>query len=154
MWIGTRSIRFVQYTLTKWWCLRFRRTVGSSSKMDSYRNDPGRSVQVKISGFCSASNCIRIVWPRDYSKQWATELFRVEDIRKTSYWSDDDNQKLQSLERKSGERSSNQESERKESQRWEEKWENAISGKQMDKVQKETHVVSVMTQHLETGGTK
>ena len=47
--------------------------------------------------------------------------------------------------------SSNQESKKGEKQRaWIGKWENAVSGKHLDSVQKDTHVVSVMIQRLET----
>ena len=54
--------------------------------------------------------------------------------------------KLQSPERSCGKRSSHQESNRNESPRREESRESVSSGRHMDNVQKETHVVSVMTQ--------
>ena len=56
-------------------------------------------------------------------------------------------------ERKSRKRSSNQESKREKSQRGED-WENAISGKQLDNVRKETHAVCVTMEHLETDAVK
>ena len=50
----------------------------------------------------------------------------------------------------SGERNSNQESKKGEKPAWRGKWENAISGKQLDSLRRKTHVVSVMIEHLET----
>ena len=81
-----------------------------SREWNNYGNCPGGSIQVKSAGFCSASDCIGSVWPREYSKQRTTELCKIEDISTTSYWSDNEDAKLQSLERNSGKRSSNQES--------------------------------------------
>ena len=55
----TRSVWTVQCTLTQWRCSEFRRRMGSSSivrKWDSYGNGPGRFIQGKITGFCSASD--------------------------------------------------------------------------------------------------
>ena len=83
-------------------------------------------------------------------KQRTAELLQIEHISKTSCSSDNENTKLQSPERNSRERSSNQESKRKKSQRGKEGGENAISGKQVDNVRMETHVVQVMTPCLET----
>ena len=80
----------------------------------------------------------------------ATELFKIEDISKTSYWSDNEDAKLQSPERNSGKRSSNQETKMEKSPARKGRWENAISGKELDTVRKETHVVSVMLPRLET----
>ena len=91
-----------------------------SSKWNTYRNGPGGFIQVKIAGFCSASDCFGSVWTREYWKQRTTETFQIEDISKTSYWSDHEDEKLQSPERNSGGRISHQESKRKESPRWEE----------------------------------
>ena len=48
------------------------------------------------------------------------------------------------------ERSSNQESKREKISAWRGKWENAVSGKQLDSVRQETHAVSVMIEHLAT----
>ena len=120
--------------------------MGSSviiSEWDSLFCDPGGIMQVKIAGFCSASDCLASVWTREYSKQRTTELFQIEDS-KTSYWSDNENGKLQSPERNSGKRSSNQESKREKSQRGKEGGENAVTGKQLDRARKETYVVTVM----------
>ena len=55
-----------------------------------------------------------------------TKLFQIEDNGKTAYWSDDEDAKLKSLERKSGNRNSNQESKMERSQRGEE-WENSTT---------------------------
>ena len=53
-------------------------------------------------------------------KQWTDNLFTIEDVCKTSNWSDDENSKLQGLQRSCGKRISYQESKRKETLRWEE----------------------------------
>ena len=81
-------------------------------------------------------------------EQWTDKLFTIEDICKTSYWSDDENSKLQSPERSFGKREqSPRVKKRTESARWEESGrESVFSGRHMDNVQRETHAVSVMTQ--------
>ena len=71
-------------------------------------------MQVKITGHCSASDCLGFVRPRNCSKQWTDNLFTIEDSCKTSYRSDDENSKLQSLERSCGKRSSHQQSKKKD----------------------------------------
>ena len=86
-------------------------------KRHAFRCDPGRTVQVKITEFCSTPDCI---WSRNGSKQWKAELSHIDDSCKTSFSSDDDTWKLQGLERCCGTRISHQESKRKESLRWEE----------------------------------
>ena len=56
-----RTLRLVQYTFTERRCPRFRRSVGSSSiisKRYAFRCDPGRIVQVKITGLFS----FRLSW--------------------------------------------------------------------------------------------
>ena len=63
------------------------------------------------------------------------------------------NTQLQSPERKSWQRSGNEESKKEKSQRGEESG-SSISGKQLDSVRKETHVVSVTMEHLETDAVK
>ena len=68
-----------------------------------------------------------------------------QDSCKTSYWSDDENSKLQSLERCCGKESSHQESKKEGKLTLRGKWESVFSGRHMDNVPKETHVVSVMT---------
>ena len=55
---ATGAYELVQYTFTEWWCPRFRHSMGSSStisKWYAFSCDPGRIVQVKITGLCSAS---------------------------------------------------------------------------------------------------
>ena len=99
--------------------VRWDQALLSASDMP-LRCDPGRIVQVKITGLCSASDSLGFVRSRNRSKQWTDKLFTTEDVCKTSYWSDDENSKLQSPERSCGKRSSHQESKRKESLRWEE----------------------------------
>ena len=148
LWSGTRTLRFVQYTFAERRRPRLRRSMGSSSvisKRNSYGNDPGRIVQVNIAGFFSASDCIGCVRSRNRSNQRADKLFTIEDVCKTSYWSDDDNSKLQRTERSCGKRSGHPESKRKESLRWEESGRELSVGRHMDNIQKETHVISVMT---------
>ena len=44
-----------------------------------------RIVQVKIAGFCSASDCLDFLRPRNCQKQWTTELFKIQDFCETSY---------------------------------------------------------------------
>ena len=39
------------------------------------------------------------VWSRDHSKQWATKLSTIEGVSQSTYWSDDENSKLESPER-------------------------------------------------------
>ena len=73
----------------------------------------------KVTEFCSASDCVGFVRSRNGARQWA-ELSTVENSCKTSHSSDDENSKLQGLERCCGKRISHQESKRKESLRWEE----------------------------------
>ena len=68
LWSCTRSIRsFQKKTLTEWWRSRFRYKVGPSSiisKWNTCRNGPGGFIQVRIAGFCSASDCVGNVWNR------------------------------------------------------------------------------------------
>ena len=104
-------------------CPRFRRTMGPGvtvSKWNTDGNGPGRIVQVKIAGFCATSDCIGVVWSRDYSKQWATTLSKIDGFCEATDWSDDENSKHQSPKWNSGERCRNQESKRNESLCWEE----------------------------------
>ena len=122
-WSGTRTLRHVHFNLTEWRCPRFRRQMGSSiiiSEWNAFRCDLGRIVQVKITGFCSASDCIGLVRPRNSAKQWTAEFFTIEDSYKTSYRSDNENSKLHGPERCCGKGISHQESKRKQSLRWEE----------------------------------
>ena len=69
------------------------------SKRNSQGNDPVRIVQVKIERFCSASECLGFVRPRDHSKELTTELFKIEDFCMTAYSSNDENSKLQTPDR-------------------------------------------------------
>ena len=80
------------------------------------------------------------------------ELSKIEDFCKTSFWSNDENSKFQSPERSCWEKSSDQDSKRKEKITLTGRWENASSGKQMHKVRKETHVVSVVKWPLDSNG--
>ena len=63
------------------------------SEWNALRYDPGRIVQIKVTEFCSASDCVGFVWSRNCSKQRKAELFTIDDSCKTSY------SKLQGLER-------------------------------------------------------
>ena len=100
---------------------------------------------VKTTGLCSVSDFLFFVRPRNCSKQWSDKFFTTEYVCKISNSSDDENSKLQSRERSCGERNSHQESrkERMPTLRW--KWESVLTGRHVDIVRKETHVVSVMT---------
>ena len=63
---------------------RLRRSMGSSpiiSKRHAFRCDPGRIVQVKITGLCAASDCLDFVRSRNPSKQWTAELFTIEIVK-------------------------------------------------------------------------
>ena len=51
---------------------------------DLRRDQAGRIVQVKITGFCSASGGIVFARSRNCSQQWTAELVKIEDICKTS----------------------------------------------------------------------
>ena len=112
LWSGTRTLGFVQYTFAEWRRPRNRRSVGSSSILSNrhaFRCDPERIVQVKTTGLCSPSDRLGFLWSRNRLKYWTNKLFTIEDVCKTSYWSDDENSKLQSLKRCCGKRSSHQE---------------------------------------------
>ena len=103
-----------------------------SSKWNTNGNGPGRFTQVKITGFCSASDCIGYVWTRECSKQRTTKRHIDQTMRTRNF-----------------------RARREKRQRGEKKWQSAVSGKQLDSVQldnvrKETHAVSVMIEHLAT----
>ena len=95
----------------------------------------------KIENSVQLQTVMALVWSRNGANQGA-QLSQIEDCCETSFWPDDENLKLQSPERCCGKRVSNQESKRKQSLRREE---SGIVFRHMDKVPKETHVVSVMT---------
>ena len=80
---------------------------------------------------------------------WLCMNKRIFETTKNRDWSDNEDAELQSLERNSGKRSSNQEVKREKASVDRKVW-HAVSGKQVDNFQKETHVVSVMIQCLET----
>ena len=115
-----------------------------SSERNALTCDPERIIQVKITEFCSTSDCDDFVWSRSCSKWWDTELSAIENCSKTSHWSDDEKSKLQGPERCCGTRISYQESTREKKPR-KRKWESVFSGRHKDNVPKETLVVSVMT---------
>ena len=85
LWSGTRFIRFVQNTFAEWRRPRLRRSMGSSSiiKRYAFRCDPGKIVQVKITGLCSTSDCIGLVWSRTCSKRWTDKSFTIDNVWKT-----------------------------------------------------------------------
>ena len=74
----------------------------------------------KNTRLCSASDCFGFVRSRNCSKQWTNKLFTIEDVCKTSHWTDEENSNLQGSERSCGKKISHQESKRKKSLRWEE----------------------------------
>ena len=115
-----------------------------TSQWNALRYNPGRIVQVKITEFCSTSDCVGFVWSRNGSKQWTDKLCTIENGCKTSCWSDDENSKLQGPERSCGHGITPRvKKERKPALRG--KWESVFSGRHMDNVPKETQVGSVMT---------
>ena len=117
-------------------------------------NGLGGSIPVKLSGFCSASDCIGHVWTRKYSKQRTTKLLQSEDVSKTSYWSDNEDAQPQSPERNSGKRSSDQESKRKKAS-VERKVGECYQWKAIGEYSEgDYHVVSVKIQRLETDAIK
>ena len=99
-------------TLAEWRRPRLRRSMGSSSitsKRHASRCDPGRIVQVTITGLCSASDSLG-------------ETVRNNGQTSYSYWSHGENSKLQSSER-SWKKSSHQESKRERKPTLIGKWE-------------------------------
>ena len=112
----------------------------SASDLPS-RCDRAWIVQVRIAGFCSASDRLGFVRSRHRSKHLTNKSVSIEDICKTSTLSDDEKLKFHSLERSCGKRFSYQESKRREIPRKEESGRVFFSGRHMDCVQKETHVV-------------
>ena len=56
-----------------------------SSKWNTYGNGPGRLTQVKITGFCSASDCIGYVWTRECSKQRTTKRHIDQTMRTRNF---------------------------------------------------------------------
>ena len=108
--------------LTGLWPSGFRHKMGPCpiiGKWSTYRNAPGRFVQVKITRFCSASDDIGCVGTRNFSKQRTAELFPIEDCGQTSCWSADEDMQLQSPERNRWKRSSYQETKEEKSRRGE-----------------------------------
>ena len=105
----------------------------------------------KIEGLCSAPDCLGLVWTRNRSKQWTDKFFTIEDVCKTSYWSDDEHSKLQSLERSCGKRISIQEFKKERKPTLRGKCESVFSGMHMDNVQKETHSCSFSHDKLVQG---
>ena len=85
---------------------------------NTFRCDPGKIVQVKITGLCSASDCFGFVRSRKCSTQWTNDFFTLEDGCKTLHWSGDNNSKLHGSERSCGERISHRESKKGKSLRW------------------------------------
>ena len=100
-----------------------------------------RFIQVKK---CRILFSFRLSWLSTIKKtvrnEGQTSYSRLKIISRTSCWSDSEDAQLQSLERNFRKRSSNQESERGEKPARKERWENAISGNQLDNARKETHV--------------
>ena len=77
-----------------------------------------------------------------FESRWSNaELSKIEDHGKTTYWSDDQEARLRSLEWKNWDGSMGQKSWREKASASREKWENAYSGKQQDSVRKGTPVV-------------
>ena len=117
LWSSTRTIRLVSKKFTECRRRRFRRRMGSCTTIcwwNTLRYDPKRIVQVKIKKkIRPTSDCAGFEWSRNGSKQRKAELFKIEDNCKTSYWSDDENSKLQGPERCCGTRISHKESEKK-----------------------------------------
>ena len=96
LWSTTRTLRLVQHTSPKWWCPRFPRTMGSGtviSKWNIYEYSPGRIIQVKITGFCSATDCIWLCMIKklyetkdrqviqDWKHQWDYTLIKRWDVQ-------------------------------------------------------------------------
>ena len=60
-----------------------RRDQALLSAKDVLRCIPGRIVEVKIAGLCSASDCLGFALPRNCSKQWTDKSFEIENVCKT-----------------------------------------------------------------------
>ena len=119
--------------------------MGSSSiisERNAFRCDPGRIVQVKITGFCSASDRLGFVRSRNRSKWWTDYIrlktsvkLQIDQMMRTR------NFRVRSEVVERGAVTKSQKKGRKPTLKG--KWESALSGKQMDNVRKEIHVVSV-----------
>ena len=133
LWSGTTTLRFVHFA-------EWRRP------WHAFRCDLGRIVQIKMTWLYSASDRLGFVRSRNRSKQWANKSFTIEDICKTSYWSDDENSKLQGPKRSCGRRISHQKKAYVERKVWE-----CFQWKAHGQCSQGSHVVSVMTnQYKET----
>ena len=114
LWSSTRTRRIVHFEFTEWRRSRFRRV--KCPQIWSWKDCASQ-----ITGLCSASDCVSFVRPRNCQKQRKNKWVTIEDSCKTSYWSDDENSKLQDSQRCCGMRISCPESKkRKERPRWEE----------------------------------
>ena len=71
LWSSTGTRRLGQYDFAEWRRPRSRCKMWScaiNSNRNAFRPDPGRIVQVKITGLCSASDCFGFVRSRNRSK--------------------------------------------------------------------------------------
>ena len=116
---STGTFKSVQHKTTDRQCSGFRCTMGPIVTFSQWNTDghgPERIVQVKIAGLCSASDDVGFAWPKDSSEQMDNQAVKVEGISETTWWSDEENSKLQSSERQGWERSNTQGSQREKRQ--------------------------------------
>ena len=94
----------------------------------------------------TASDGLGFVRPRNCPKQWTTELPSCPRLKTSVRLQIDQTMRIpfQSPERSCRKRSSDQESKKERKPTLIGRWESAFSGRQMDNVRKDTHVVSVM----------
>ena len=127
-WSRTRTLNIVRHKFTERWLFKIPtldRIMLFFVSENALWYDPERIVKVKITEFCSTSDYVGHVWSRNATKPGA-ELSTIEYSCKTSHWSNDGSQKETNLTLRG-------------------KWESVFSGKHMDTVPEETHVVWIMT---------
>ena len=147
LWSGTRTLSFIQYTFTEWWCPRFRCTVGSSSiisKWYAFRCDPERTAQVKITWSAQRQTVLALYDQETVRNNGQTRCLRL----KTSVKLHIDQMIVTRTFRVGNEiveRGSVTKSSKGKKACVERKVGECFQWKHMENVPKDTHVVSVMT---------
>ena len=148
-WTSTRTLRLAQYTFAELTTSKISTFGGinlysqqaTCLQMWSWKDCTGQNYKTPV----QLRTVLALYDQETVRNNGQTRYFTIDDFCKTSYRSDDENSKLQSPKRSCGKRSSHQESKRKGKPTLRCKWESVFSGKHMESVRKETHVVSVMT---------
>ena len=147
LWSGTRTLSFIQYTFTEWWCPKFRCTVGSSSiisKWYAFRCDPERTVQVKITWSAQRQTVLALYDQETVRNNGQTRCLRL----KTSVKLHIDQMMITRTFRVGNEiveRGSVTKSSKGKKACVERKVGECFQWEHMENVPKDTHVVSVMT---------